>query len=195
MCMEAKPLENRPQVVAVFGGSRRDEDSRLYREAYELGSALARAGYTVLNGGYGGSMAAISHGAADAGGHVIGVTCSIFDPLLPNRWLTEEIREPDLLARLRTMVERADAFVTLRGGIGTLSELTLAWSLLQTRAFAKPLVLLGTEWQDVLDAFHAYTDIGDSIMALVQVVPDPSGAVAALAAPRRPMPPLPPAAG
>jgi hypothetical protein len=193
--MEAKPLENRPQVVAVFGGSRRDEDSRLYREAYELGSALARAGYTVLNGGYGGSMAAISHGAADAGGHVIGVTCSIFDPLLPNRWLTEEIREPDLLARLRTMVERADAFVTLRGGIGTLSELTLAWSLLQTRAFAKPLVLLGTEWQDVLDAFHAYTDIGDSIMALVQVVPDPSGAVAALAAPRRPMPPLPPAAG
>ncbi len=193
--MEAKPSENKPRVVAVFGGSRRDEDSMLYREAYELGGALARAGYTVLSGGYGGSMAAISHGAADAGGHVIGITCAVFDPLLPNRWLTEEIREPDMLARLRTMVERADAFVTLRGGIGTLSELTLAWSLLQTRAFAKPLVLLGVDWQHVLDAFRAHTDIGDSIMALVQVVPDPAAAVAVLAAPRRPAPPLPPAAG
>ena len=131
------------QIVAVFGSSRRDENSALYREAYELGRALAEAGYVVLNGGYGGSMAAISHGAADAGGHVIGVTCAIFDPLAPNRWLTEEIKEPDMLARLRTMVERADAFVTLRGGIGTLAELTLAWSLLQTRAFVKPLILLG----------------------------------------------------
>jgi len=71
------------KVISVFGSSRREENSIHYREAYELGSALARAGHAVLTGGYGGSMAAVSRGAAEAGGRVIGVTCALFDPSLP----------------------------------------------------------------------------------------------------------------
>ncbi|MEJ5198439.1 MAG: DNA-binding protein, partial [Anaerolineae bacterium] len=69
------------RTIAVFGSSRREEESALYREAYELGRVLAGAGYAVLTGGYNGSMAAVSRGAAEAGGRVIGVTCAIFDPL------------------------------------------------------------------------------------------------------------------
>ena len=50
------------------------------------------------------------------------------------------------------MIERADGFVAVRGGIGTLSEVTLVWSLLQTRALdGKPLVLLGADWRPVVD--------------------------------------------
>lgn len=179
------------QVVAVFGGSRRQEDSDLYREAYALGRALAGAGYVVLNGGYGGSMAAASRGAYEAGGRVIGVTCAIFDPLLPNEWLHEEIKEADLLARLRTLIDRSDAYVALRGGIGTLCEVTLAWSLAQTRSHARPLILLGDNWQHVVAAFREHTDMGDVIASLAQIVDTPEEVLAALALPPPEAPDIP----
>ena len=181
------------KTIGVFGSSRREEDSDLYREAYDLGNLLARSGYAVLSGGYAGSMGAVSRGAAEAGGRVIGVTCAIFDPTPPNPWLTEEIKAPNLLARLGIMLDRADGFVAVRGGIGTLSEVTLAWSLLQTRSLDgdRPLVLLGAEWQGVLDAFTAYTDLGRSIASLARVAATPSDALAALTTPPTPLGPPP----
>ena len=182
------------KTIAIFGSSRREEQSALYQEAYELGRSLAAAGYAVLSGGYEGSMAAASRGAAEAGGHVIGVTCAIFDPLPPNRWLTEEIKAPTMLERLAIMLDRADGFVAVRGGIGTLAEVTLAWSLLQTRSLVgKPLVLLGAEWQGVMDAFFAHTDLGASIAALARIVHSPAEVLTALASP--PTPPGPPPLG
>jgi uncharacterized protein (TIGR00725 family) len=188
------------KTIAVFGSSRRDENSDLYREAYKLGHVLARAGYTVLSGGYGGSMAAVSRGAAEAGGRVIGVTCAVFDPLPPNPWLTEEVKAPTLLARLATIFDLADGFVAVRGGIGTLSEVTLAWSLLQSARLrqahsldGKALVLLGADWQAVLDTFRAHTDLGGSIAGLARVVLTPEDVLKALAAP--PTPPGPPPLG
>jgi uncharacterized protein (TIGR00730 family) len=186
---------NNGKLVAVFGGSRRDENTVLWHEAYDLGRTLALAGHTVLTGGYGGSMAAASRGATEAGGHVIGVTCAIFDPLLPNRWLAEEIKAPDMLARLRILMERSDAFVSLRGGIGTLAEVTLAWSLVQTRTFVKSLVLLGTDWQPVVEALCAHTDLGDSIAALARIVATPAEVVAVLAESNAPTPSSPPPLG
>ncbi len=188
-------VSNQARVVAVFGGSRRQEDTDLYREAYALGRALVQAGYTILNGGYGGSMAAVSRGAYEAGGHVIGVTCAIFDPLLPNRWLQEEIKDPDLLARLRTIVDRSDAYIALRGGIGTLCEVTLAWSLLQTRSYARPLILLGDNWRQVVAAFKEHTDMGSAILSLARIVDTPEDAVAALLAPPAQAPDIPRPAG
>ncbi len=186
---------NSGKAVAVFGGSRRDENTALWSEAYALGQALAQAGYTVLNGGYGGSMAAASRGAAEAGGHVIGVTCAVFDPLLPNRWIAEEIKAPDMLARLRILMERGDAYVSLRGGIGTLAEVTLAWSLVQTRTFVKPLLLLGTNWEPVIDVLQTHTDLGNSIASLARVVATPAEVITALAEPIAPIPSSPPPLG
>jgi uncharacterized protein (TIGR00730 family) len=180
------------KTIAVFGGSRRDEQSALYQEAYELGRVLARSGYAVLSGGYNGSMAAASRGAREAGGHVIGVTCVIFDPLPANPWLTEEIKAATMLERLAIMVERSDGFVAVRGGIGTLSEVTLAWSLLQTRSQAnKPLVLLGAGWQPVVDAFRDHTDLGGTIAALARIVHTPAEVLLALSAPPTPLGPPP----
>lgn len=182
------------KTIAVFGSSRRDEESPWYREAYELGSLLAQAGYAVLSGGYGGSMAAVSRGAREAGGQVIGVTCAIFDPLPPNPWLTEEIKAVTMLERLAIMLDRAAGFVAVRGGIGTLSEVTLVWSLIQTRAHAdKPLVLLGAHWQPIVDAFRNHTDLGGTIARLARVVYTPAEVLPALSAP--PLPPGPPSLG
>ena len=184
------------KTIAVFGSSRREENSDLYREAYELGRLLAQAGYKVMSGGYGGSMAAVSRGAAEAGGQVIGVTCALFDPLAPNQWLHEEVKAPDLLARLACLMERGDGYVALRGGIGTLSEVTLAWSLLQTRSLKdRPLVLLGADWQALMDAFRTHSDLGTSIAALACVALTPAGVLDALAAPSLPTPLSPPPLG
>lgn len=169
------------KTIAVFGSARSEENSEFYRQALDLGGRLARAGYAVLSGGYNGSMAAVSRGAAEAGGRVIGVTCALFDPLAANQWLHEEVKMPDLLARLGCMMERADGFMAVRGGIGTLSEVALAWSLLQTGALRnKPLVLVGEDWEALVAAFRAHTSLGSSIATLARVARTPAGAVTAL---------------
>ncbi|MCX7706852.1 MAG: hypothetical protein N2204_02455, partial [Anaerolineae bacterium] len=74
------------------------------------------------------------------------------------------------------------------------SEVTLAWSLLQTRSMnGKPLVLLGADWAPLVDAFLSYTDLGRSIAALARIVATPSDVLSALVAP--PTPPGPPPLG
>ena len=182
------------KTVAVFGSSRRDESSPFWSEAYTLGRLLATAGYAVISGGYGGSMGAVSKGAAECAGKVTGVTCSLFDPARCNEWLTEEVKTPTLIARLTTMIERADAFVTVRGGIGTLSEITLVWSLLQTGTLrGAPLILLGADWRAVVHSWRAHTDLGSAVAALAVVVDKPEQVLHALDAP--PTPPGPPPVG
>ncbi len=180
------------KTIAVFGSSRRDETSPYWAEAHELGRVLASAGYAVLSGGYDGSMAAVSRGAAECGGKVVGVTCAIFDPRPCNPWVTEEIKAPTLMARMAAMIERADGFVALRGGIGTLSEMTLVWSLLQTRELqGKALVLLGSEWRPVVDTLKLRTDLGSSIASLAAIVDTPAQVPSALEAPPTPLGPPP----
>jgi hypothetical protein len=98
------------------------------------------------------------------------------------------------MERLAEMVARSDGFVAVRGGIGTLSEVTLAWSLLQTRSLqGKPLILLGEGWQELVSALRVHSELGQSIAGLARFAATPEEAVAALAAP--PAPPGPPPAG
>ena len=70
------------KIVSVFGGSAPQPGSVPHAEAQALGAALAQAGWTVANGGYSGVMEAASRGAHEAGGHVIGVTCSLIEELV-----------------------------------------------------------------------------------------------------------------
>ncbi len=145
-------------TVAVFGGSAPTPGTWAYREAYNLGRELALAGYTVMTGGYSGVMEAASRGAAEAGGHVIGVTVELFERrgLRPNRWVAEEVKLPTLRERLYHLVESSDAVVAAKGGVGTLSEVALTWSLLQVGEIpAKPVVLLGESWARIMETFRA----------------------------------------
>jgi predicted Rossmann-fold nucleotide-binding protein len=99
-----------------------------------------------------------------------------------------------MLDRLAIMLDRSDGFVAVRGGIGTLSEVTLVWSLLQTRSqTGKPLVLLGADWQAIIDALRFHSDLGGSIVALARVIHTTAEVLPALAAP--PTPPGPPPLG
>lgn len=174
-------------IVSIFGGSSPRPGSPAYEEAYTLGRLLAQAGYTVATGGYTGVMEAASRGAAEAGGHVIGVTTDALNlweagAQQPNPWVKEEIKFPTLRDRLFHLVSFCDAMIALRGGIGTLSEVSLAWSLLQVGEITpRPLILLGNDWQEWLTRYYGRGEyIRPEHMALWQCVATPQEALAAL---------------
>jgi uncharacterized protein (TIGR00730 family) len=162
------------KIVAVFGSGSAPADHPVLRQAGRLGGLLAAAGFTLVSGGYGGTMEASSRGARQAGsdgGKVIGVTMDLFTPPLhPNPWLTEEQRVSDFFPRLRRLTS-ADAFVVLRGGIGTLTEATLVWSLLQTGQISpRPFIFVGEGWRRLFDAFRVETFMSERDFALATVV-------------------------
>lgn len=144
------------KIAVVFGSNSPQDGDHDYAEARRLGYALARAGYVVATGGYFGTMEAASRGAKEGGGHVIGVTTSIFDDvrLHPNAYLDDEIKFPTLFQRLHHLVTMADAWVALPGGIGTLSEVALTWSLMQVGEMPRqPFVLVGEMWRQTIERF------------------------------------------
>ena len=143
-------------IAVVFGSNSPKEGDADYAEAQQLGRVLAQAGYVVATGGYFGTMEASSRGAKEAGGHVIGVTTSLFDGvrLHPNAYLDEEFKFPTLFERLHYLVTLADVWVALPGGIGTLSEVALTWSLLQVGEVSRqPFVLVGDQWRKTIGEF------------------------------------------
>lgn len=151
-------------VVSVFGSGKalRESDAD-YQQARRLGRLLAEAGYLVATGGYQGSMEAVSRGAKEGGGYVVGVTTALFDRVRsgPNPYLDEEVKFPTLVERLHYLVTFADGWVALPGGTGTLSEVALSWSLMQAgESERKPLVVVGPMWREVLALFsgNGYVD-------------------------------------
>src|SRR5438477_3795770 len=144
------------KVVGIFGSAEGQPGTPDYGDALNLGKMLAQAGCMVMTGGYGGAMGAVSKGAAEAGGYVIGVTVGLFKErgLMPNPFLHEEVHLPSLAERLNYLIVKPDAYVMLKGGVGTLSELALAWSLVQVgEVAARPLVLVGPMWRDFVPHF------------------------------------------
>ena len=114
--------DGRARTVAVFGSSEPEPGEEGYETARRLGRSLAARGLVVVNGGYGGVMEGASQGAREAGGRAVGVTTAAFVSRgRGNRYLSEEIREPDLLLRTRTLIQLSNGFVVLPGRAGTLA--------------------------------------------------------------------------
>lgn len=148
--------------VSVFGGSQPVEGDPAYAQAYALGRGLALQGHTVLTGGYIGTMEAVSRGAAEAGGHVIGVTCAEIErwrPVGPNRWVKEEWRCETLIERLQRIIRASQAWIGLPGGPGTLTEIALTWNLMIIGSIpTRPLILIGDGWRRLFE--QMFNDLG-----------------------------------
>jgi len=129
----------------------------LYRmAAEELGRALANRGIELVYGGATvGLMAAVANAALGAGGRVVGVIPEVLMELeVAHSGLTELHITSTMHTRKAMMGERADAFIALPGGVGTLEELfeVIAWQTLKLHA--KPIILLNTNsFYDPLLAF------------------------------------------
>jgi len=171
------------RIISVFGGSTPQPGEPAYQQAEELGAQLAARGCMVANGGYCGTMEAVSRGAAEAGGTVIGVTCSrleAYRPVGPNAWISEEVRVETVAERLRKLVTIGDGFIALPGGIGTLAEIAQSWSWMQTGEIERaPLILVGEAWKSVIDVFSANAQgyLAERDLALLSFEPDTAGAV------------------
>ena len=139
-------------VISIFGTSRAKVGDKNYELAYQLGVELAGAGFTIANGGYGGTMTASAKGASSTGGKTIGVTCSAFDSA-PNEYITRQITTETLTERLDKLIELAHAYIILAGRTGTLLEFAKVWEL-QNKGFisrAKPIIIMGDFWQGLLE--------------------------------------------
>jgi uncharacterized protein (TIGR00725 family) len=164
--------------VAVFGSSTTERDTPQWKIAHELGERLARAGFAVMNGGYAGSMEAVSEGAAEASGEVIGVTVSLFNFRKPNPHLTHREDTTTLLERLDYLVHVASAFVVLEGSVGTMAELFLTWNLLAVDGRPQaPLVCLGGPYRAFIDATTAPGLVLPDLARFVEIADDPEDAV------------------
>lgn len=152
------------KVISVFGSARPKVGSDDYVLAERVGRLLAEAGCTVATGGYSGTMEAVSKGANEAGGHVIGVTTAQLErirPIPPNQYVIENIPYPTFLERLLHVVRHNDGMIALPGGVGTLGEIVLAWEFFRTEEIPpRPLVMLGEMWRETMAAFvrEAYVD-------------------------------------
>ena len=144
--------------ITVFGGANPKPGEPAYEEALQLGRLLAQSGYIVLNGGYIGTMEAVSKGAAEMGGHVIGITCQEIErwrKTQANPWLNEEWHLQTLDQRLLALIDNCDAALALPGGVGTLLEISMTWNRLIIKAIAvRPLILIGPGWRSVIASFH-----------------------------------------
>lgn len=165
--------ERSRKIITVFGSSRTKDGDTDYVEARNLGRLLAGAGFDLCSGGYAGSMEAVSRGAREGGGRTIGVTVEVIRRA-GNQWLDEELRADSIFRRIEYMVARADGFVVLRGGAGTLAEMALTMNLLFLGAVEpRPLVLIGDDWRDVMQFFFQRLHGSEAEQGLLTYAPTP----------------------
>jgi uncharacterized protein (TIGR00725 family) len=147
---------------------------------------IGQGGHTILTGGYIGTMEAASRGCAEAGGHVIGVSCDEIEawrPVKPNRWVQEEIRRKTVKERLFTLIEGCDHAIALPGGAGTLAEIAIMWNQMQIQALPpRPLVLVGAGWRNTFETmFNRLQDyIPSAHRDLLSFAADPDQAYRAI---------------
>ena len=141
------------RIIAIFGTGKAQPTDEAYDLAYRTGSLLAEKGYTIVNGGYNGTMIAAAKGARQAGGKVIGVTCTAFKRANANEYTTEQITTASLDERLDTLIRLGDAYIVLPGATGTLLELAKVWEL-KNKGFlnaGKPIILVGDFWKPLVE--------------------------------------------
>lgn len=172
------------QIISIFGSSAPRPGSADYEAARAVGRLLAEAGFTVQTGGYAGIMAGASQGANEAGGHVIGVTSARIEqwrPVPANKWVIEEIKQQTQRERLLYLVEHCQGAIVMPGGIGTLSEMALIWSLVQVGEVSpRPIIAVGGLWQRTLASFIDQAYVKPEHQALITLVRTPDEAVKAL---------------
>jgi uncharacterized protein (TIGR00730 family) len=168
-------------TVTVFGSSRCIEGSSEYTVAYDLGKALATAGFSVCNGGFGGTMEATARGAKEAGGSTIGVTIALFGQSA-NPWIDRTIHTDTLIERLSKLIELGDAYVTLRGATGTLLELAAVWEMTNKGIIPKkPLLTFRPFWTPLIDLINREPSAGQAGHAnIIREVQTPDECVRAL---------------
>jgi uncharacterized protein (TIGR00730 family) len=141
--------------VTIFGSSRMQEGDRLYADVRDLAAELAGMGCDIVTGGGPGLMRAANQG--EQIGDTAGKTRSYGLPIElpreeePNPFVEKMYAHRTFFTRLHHFVRLSNAFVVMRGGIGTTLETMLVWQLCQVRhVHDTPLIMIGEMWKGLV---------------------------------------------
>jgi uncharacterized protein (TIGR00730 family) len=171
--MRYEPLRNAAQPgtpateikrICVYCGSGSGTDPIFEDCARALGHAMAEAGIgLVYGGGTVGLMGAVAGAVLERGGHVTGI---IPEFLKVREQLLEAVQETiivaDMHSRKQMMFDKADAFVALPGGIGTLEELVEQMTWAQLGRHTKPILMVSIRgfWKPLLILLAHMRELG-----------------------------------
>ncbi|ANI41382.1 TIGR00730 family Rossman fold protein [Mycolicibacterium vaccae] len=156
--------------------------------ARRVGDGIAARGWTLVSGGGNVSaMGAVATAARARGGYTVGV--------IPKRLVHREVADTEadelvvtdtMRERKQVMENRADAFLALPGGIGTLEEFFEAWTAAYLGMHTKPIVMLNTlgHYDGLLAWLRGLVGTGyvaEDAMRCLTVVDDVDAALAACA--------------
>jgi uncharacterized protein (TIGR00730 family) len=167
-------------AVCVYCGSSPGTDPAFEQAACDFGKVLAHNGIRLVwGGGSVGLMGAIAASVIEHGGAATGVIPEFLTAKeKPKRLAQEQIVTRDMHERKRIMFDRADAFVALPGGIGTLEELVEQMTWAQLGRHKKPILIVNVNgfWNPLLSLL--------AHMRVAGLVPPPSRGVDLLVADR-----------
>lgn len=149
--------------ICVFCGSASGRSPAYGRHAEALGRDLAGRGISlVYGGGNVGTMGVLAEAAMKAGGRVIGIIPQRLFEMVDQTDVSELLVVKNMHERKALMQEKADAFIALPGGIGTMEELFEVWTWRYIGYHAKPVGLLnaGGFYDDLLRMLEKMRDEG-----------------------------------
>ena len=168
------------QTIGVFMGAQFGHLEEFHEAAAAMGKGIADHDWALVYGGSkGGLMGEVAEHAINAGAHVTGIRpTSLLPEEASDNMKMEHIDVPDMDTRKRMMFDRADAFVFLPGGMGTLEELGQVMSWTKLGYYEKPIVLVNVDgyWDDMVAWFETaieaefVTREGLSRLALIPTV-------------------------
>jgi len=182
-------VASKPDTIGIglFCGANDSFAPPILAAATALGEGIAKRGWRLV---YGGSEAGLMGRAARAamagGGEVTGVIPhGLVRAERAAGDITELIRVDTLAERKQAICDRADVFVALPGGLGTVDELIemMSWNYIGVHAKATYLVNLGAFWDPLLDLFRHLDRNGalrPQFHATFRAVPDIPALFAAL---------------
>lgn len=146
-------------AVCVFCSSSERIDRSYVELAADVGTELARRGHSLVSGGGSVScMGAVARAARAGGAHTVGVIPRVLVDLeVADHDADELVVTPDMRSRKGVMDARADAFLTLPGGLGTLEELLEIWVASTLAMHGKPVIVLDPD--GVFDPLRAQVDL------------------------------------
>jgi uncharacterized protein (TIGR00730 family) len=170
-----EPAESKAEI-GILGSARLGEDDARWEQARRLGELLADAGFAIVTGGYGGLMAAVSRGAHERGGSVIGLPMRHWGGVKPNQWNNDLRWSTDYGTRINHLLH-CQAIIALPGGVGTLAEIASAWAAAQTEGRSLPLILLGDCWPPLLQTIREHLVVNDRDLDLLRLAASPEEAL------------------
>ncbi len=150
---------NKIKSIAFLGGASWENDSEVFKDAFDTAKILAENGYEIINGGGPGVMRAATMGAKAGGKNVLVITYhpnkgkSNYEGVDPENPFDEEIITLDYFDRTKVMLQNSDAHIVFNGSTGTISELGMSWASSRIHeGNHKPIILFGSFWKEILEA-------------------------------------------